>query len=180
MIRKFIFLIGKIFIAVLSLLVVLLLAFFLYIWISSENHLIQYDRTPCQHHLFRLDKPMKVVIGSDSTINPAFYRLTDHILQDVEEDYTTVRDTGVRYLEASPFKVLGYYSAYLTGPLSGLAATGGSGYLVRSLEDKKIFWIMSSDFDVEACNVCDSFEGKRYSLPNDFHELNITKTEIFH
>ena len=178
--RKFIFLIGKIFIAVLSLLVVLLLAFFLYIWISSENHLIQYDGTPCQHHLFRLDKPMKEVIGSDSTMNPAFYRLTDHILQDVEEDYSTVRDTGIRYIGVTQFRVIGYYSAYLTGPLSGISATGGSAYLIKSLKDKKIFWIMSSDFDIEECNVCDSFEGKRYSVPNDFKELNITKTEIFH
>ena len=177
---KDISLIGKVVANTFGVLVLVLLTFFLYIWISSENHLIKYDGTPCQDNIFKLKKPMKEVIGNDSTSNVAFYRITDHILQDIEEDYVTVRDTGIIYPKDSKFKVLGYYSAYLTGPLSGLAATGGSAYLVKSLENKKVLWIIGFDFDIAQCNVCDSFEGKQYGIPKNFKELNITKTEILH
>ena len=180
MVSKAISLIGKVFVSTFGVLVILLSTFFLYIWISSENHLIKYDGTPCQDNIFKLKKPMKKVIGNESTINVAFYRITDHILQDIEEDYVTVVDTGIRYPKDSEFKMIGYYSAYLTGPLSGLAATGGSAYLVKSLKDKEVFWIISFDFDMAQCNVCDSFKGAKYGIPKNFKELNITKTEIFH
>ena len=169
----------KVLMSTFGIFVLLLSIFFLYIWISSKNHLIKYDGTPCQNSTFQLKKPMKKVIGNQSTINEAFYRITNHILQDTEEDWVTVVDTGIRYPKDSKFKVLGYYSAYLTGPLSGLSATGGSAYLVKSLKDKEVFWINNFDFDIVECNVCDSFKGTKYGVPRNFKELNITRTEIF-
>ena len=153
--------------------------FIAYVSISSDNHLIQYDGTPCQNKVINLSKAMKKGIGNESTINTAFYRITNFILQDINEDWVTITDTNQRYSKGSEFKILGYYRAYRTGPLSGLGGNGGSAYLVESLEDKALSWIISFDFNVQKCNVCDSFEGNGTSVPANFKELNITKTEIF-
>ncbi len=169
---------GKIFGMLSATFIFLFLGFLAYVWLASEDHLIKYDGTPCQNKIIKLSKPMKKGICVSSTMNVAFYRVTNNILQDIEEDYVTVNYTGKRYPRDSEFKVLGYYRAYLTGPMSGLAATGGSSYLVKSIQSKELFWIMGFDFDAEQCNVCDSFEGKGYGLPKNFKESNITKTEI--
>ena len=169
---------GKVFGILSGTFIFLFLGFLAYVWFASEDHLIKYDGTPCQNKIIKLRKPMKKGICVSSTMNVAFYRVTNNILQDIEEDYVTVNYTGKRYPKDSEFEVLGYYKAYMTGPLSGLAATGGSSYLVKSIQSKELFWIMGFDFDAEQCNVCDSFEGKGYSLPKNFEESNIRKTEI--
>lgn len=170
---------GKIFGVLSAIFFFLFFGFLAYIWLASEDHLIKYDGTPCQNKIIKLSKPMKKGICVSSTINVAFYRITTNILQDIEEDYVTVEYTGESYPENSEFKILGYYKAYMTGPLSGLGSTGGSSYLLKSIQSKELFWIIGFDFDAEQCNVCDSFEGKGYSLPKKLEESNITKTEIF-
>ncbi len=170
---------GKIFGILSAGFIFLFLGFLAYVWLASEDHLIKYDGTPCQNKIIKLSKPMKKGICVSSTMNVAFYRVTTNILQDIEEDYVTVKYTGERYPKDSEFEILGYYRAYSTGPMSGLGSTGGSSYLVKSMKSKELFWIIGFDFNAEQCNVCDSFKGKGYSLPKKLEESNITKTEIF-
>lgn len=169
---------GKIFGILSATFIFLFLGFLTYVWLASEDHLIKYDGTPCQNKIIKLSKPMKKGICVSSTINDAFYRVTNNILQDPKKDYVTVKYTGERYPKDSEFEILGYYRAYSTGPMSGLGSTGGSSYLVKSIQSKELFWIIGFDFDAEQCNVCDSFKGKGYGLPKNFEESNIIKTEI--
>ncbi len=156
----------------------LFFGFLAYVWIGSDNHLIRYDGTPCQNKVIKLSKPMKKGIGSESTINTAFYHITNFILQDIHDDWVTITDTNKRYSEDSEFKILGYYKAYATGPLSGLGGNGTSGYLVESMKNQELSWILSSEFNVQECNVCDRYEGNGTSVPNNFKELNITEIEV--
>jgi len=149
------------------------------LYFASKDHLIKYEGTPCQNKIIKLSKPMKKGVCISSTINDAFYRITTNILQDMEEDYVTVKYTGRIYPKDSEFEILGYYRAYMTGPLSGFSSTGGSAYLVRSMQSKELFWIIGFDFDIGQCNVCDSFKGKGFSLPKKLEESNITEIEIF-
>ena len=170
---------GKVFGVLSAIFFSLFFAFLAYVWVASENHLVQYDGTPCQNKIMKLNKSMKSGIGNESTINPAFYYITHFILQDINEDWVTIADTHQRYSKGSELKIRGYYKAYKTGPLSSLGGNGGGAYLVESIEDKKLFWIISFDFSVQECNVCDSFEGNGTSVSSNFKELNITETEIF-
>jgi len=169
---------GKVFGVLSGIFFFLFFGFLAYVWIGSDTHLIRYDGTSCQNKVIKLSKPMKKGIGSESTINTAFYHITNFILQDIHDDWVTITDTNQRYSVGNEFKILGYYKAYSTGPLSGLGGNGTSGYLVESTKNKELSWILSSDFNVQECNVCDSYEGNGTSVPNNFRELNITENEI--
>ena len=169
---------GKIFGVLSAIFFLIFLGFLTYVWIASDNHLVQYNGTYCQNKIIKLSKPMKEGIANESTINVAFYHITNSILQDIDEDWVTVRYTNITYSKGSKFKILGYYRAYKTGPLSSLGGNGGGAYLLESIENKELFWIIGFDFNVKECNVCDSFEGNGTSVPKNFRELNITKTEI--
>ena len=126
---------GKIFGVLSAIFFFLFFGFLAYVWIASDNHLIQYNGTSCQNKVIKLSKPMKEGIANESTINIAFYYITNSILQDIDEDWVTVRYTNNKYSKGSKFKILGYYRAYRTGPLSGLGSNGGGAYLLESIEN---------------------------------------------
>lgn len=152
--------------------------FIIYVEIYSDKHLIRYDGTPCQNKIIKLSKPMKQGIAKESTFHTSFHSVTNFILQDIDEDWVTITETNQRYYQDSKFKILNYYRAYTTYPISGVGGNVSSGYLVKSMETQELSWILSSDFNVQECNICDSFEGNGTSVPHNFRELNITETEI--
>ncbi|MDM5272163.1 hypothetical protein PGH07_08220 [Sulfurovum sp. zt1-1] len=159
-------------------LVILFILFLVSIEFRTSSHLEKYDGIPCQNKIFFLQKPMRKVIGGNSTMNEGYYYITKNILQDVDEDYVTAQKTDIVFSKGSEFRVEGYYVAYNSGPLSGLGGGPVPEYLVKNIKSNEKFWISYFSFDCNSCNVTTNFDGEHFDVFEHLPNNKITKMEI--
>jgi len=161
-----------------SVFMIIFISFLAYIQFNTNANLIQYDGVPCQNTIFSLGKPMEQVIGGESTMRKGYYHITKNLLQDINEDYQTVKRTGQIYPEESRFKVISYYVAFDSGPLSGLGGGPTPKYLLQSLDTSDYMWIAYFKFDSKLCQISNNVNDTNFDIAKHEFDLNITKTTI--
>ena len=157
---------------------IILIALFFYFQFGTKSHLVKYDGIPCQGKIFSLDKPMERVIGGESTTKKGYYYITKNLLEYTNSDYLTVTKTGEIYTSGSKFKVISYYNAFDSGPLSELGGGGTPHYLVRSLDSGHFFWIAYFEFDAKDCKISDSIDAYHFDVKEHIFDKNISETII--
>ena len=129
-------------------------SFFLVFIVGCTNnlHLYQYNNYPCENRIIQLDNDMVLLVRGTSAMNESLYYLTRNALQDYSEykeyPYQTAFIEKKIYQKGSKFKVIGFYWPVDS---SILAPNNVQYYLLKSLEDKKIAWLSSSQFNYNEC-----------------------------
>jgi hypothetical protein len=154
------------------------ISFLIYIEKNTKSHLVKYDGIPCQNNTFSIDNTMRRVIGGESTMRKGYYHITQNILHDINDDYQTVKKTNDVYQTGSQFKVISYYVAFDSGPLSSLGGGPVPEYLVQSLIDKQYFWVSYFDFDSKLCKVTNDHNATHFDISESRYDKNISKTII--
>jgi len=161
-----------------SIFMIIFVSFLIYITINTKSNLIKYDGIPCQNKIFTIKKPMEKVIGGDSTMRKGYYHISKNLLQDIHEDYVTVKKTGKIFPQGSKFKIISYYVSFDTGPLSGLGGGPVPNYLVQSLETGEYFWISYFEFDTNTCNISNDINDTNFDITEHKFDKNIIETTI--
>jgi len=104
--------------------------------------------------------------------------ITTNLLQDINHDYQTVKKTGQIYPQGSQFRVISYYVAFDSGPLSGLGGGPTPEYLIQSLNTDDYMWIAYFRFDSKLCQISNDIDDTNFDISEHEFDTNITKTVI--